>query len=119
MKILLDTNFLMLPAQFGVDIFEYLDCYEIITLSSCVDELKRIAKKRGKDAAAAKVALKLIKENNVKAVRTKEKADKAILNYAANEKCAVGTNDKNLIARLKKHGIKIIRLRQKKYLVEE
>ena len=118
MKILLDTNFMMIPNQFGVDIFEFLKDYEIFTLSTCMDELKNLAKKKGKDGLAARVAIKLVKEKGIKTVKTKEKGDKAILNYAIEEKCSVGTNDKELIKALKNKGIKIIRLKQKKYLIE-
>lgn len=119
MKIILDANFLMMPHQFGVDIFEYLKDYEIETLSPVIEELKKLAKKRNDDGIAAKVALKLTKENKVKIIRTKETADKAILDLAVREKCAVGTNDKALIEALKENHIKIIRLKQKKFLAEE
>ncbi len=119
MKILLDTNFMMIPNQFGVDIFEFLKDYEILTPSSCVDELKKLSKKRGKDGMAAKVAIRLIKEKKVEVIRAREKGDRAILNYAVQEKCSVGTNDKELIKALKNNGIKIIRLKQKKYLAED
>lgn len=119
MKILLDTNMLLVPHQFGVDIFEFLKDYEMLMLSSCMGELKKLAKKRGDDGLAARVGLKLLKENKIKAVRTKEKGDKSILDYAAREGCAVATNDKGLIEALKANHIKIIRLKQKKYLSEE
>jgi hypothetical protein len=119
MKVLLDTNFLLLPNQFGVDIFEFLKYYKLATLSSCLDELKKLSRKKSKDGLAARVALQLIKQNNVEIIRTKEKGDRAILNYAAAERCVVATNDKELIKALKKYGIKVIRLRQKGYLTEE
>ena len=119
MKILLDTNMLLVPHQFGVDIFEFLKEYEILTLSSCIDELKKLSKKRGDEGLAARVGMKLLKENHVKAVKTKEKGDKSILNYAVKEKCAVATNDKGLIEALKTNHVKIIRLKQKRYLSEE
>ncbi|MCX6815286.1 MAG: DNA-binding protein [Candidatus Aenigmarchaeota archaeon] len=119
MKALLDTNFLLLPHQFGVDIFEYLKYYDIATLSSCIEELKKLAKKKGDTAVAARVALLLLKQKNVKIIHTKEKTvDKAILDYALQEKCTVGTNDKELIKALKKHSVKVIRLKQNKYLEE-
>jgi len=118
MKIILDTNFLMVPNQFGVDIFEFLKDYEIFTLSSCIDELKKLAKNKGKNGMAAKVALKLIKDKKVRIVSTREKGDRAILNYAILDRCSVGTNDKELIAKLRKQSIKILRLRQKKYIEE-
>ena len=119
MKIILDTNFMMIPHQFGVDIFEFLKYYQIETVSPCVDELKKLSRKKGDDGIAARVALKLLKENRVKIIKSREKADKAILSYAAKERCAVGTNDKELIKALKNNDIKIIRLKQKKYLIED
>ena len=120
MKVLLDTNFLLLPHQFGVDIFEYLSLYEVATLDLCINELKKLSKGKNEDAKAARIALKLIKGKNVEIIKSDEKkVDSAILNYASNERCAVATNDKELIKDLKRCGIKIIRLRQNKYLIEE
>ncbi len=119
MKVLLDTNFLMMPNQFGVDIFEFLKYYDVAVLSSCLDELKKLSKKKGSDGKAAKIALRLIEENKVEVIRAKEKCDRAILDYAPGNKCTVGTNDKALIKALKNKGVKIIRLKQKKYLIEE
>jgi rRNA-processing protein FCF1 len=120
MKVLVDTNFLLLPHQFGVDIFEYLKCYDIAVLSPCMMELKKLARKKSRDAVAAKVALQLVKAKNIEIVKSGEKTtDRGILNYAIQENCVVATNDKELIKALKKHGIKIIRLKQRKYLEEE
>ena len=119
MKVLLDTNFMMLPNQFGVDIFEYLKYDDAFTLSSCVGELKKLGRERTRDGLAARIALQLIEKNRVKVVETEEEGDAAVMDYAINNKCAVGTNDANLIKALKDKGIKIIRLRQKKYLTQE
>jgi uncharacterized protein len=119
MKIILDTNFLLVPNQFGVDIFEYLSFYKIAVLSSCMDELRALAKKKGSDGKAAKIGLKLIEHENIEIIKTREKGDDSIVSYATAENCAVATNDKALIARLKKNGIKILRLKQKKYVVED
>ena len=119
MKAILDTNFLMLPHQFGVDIFELLKYYELATMSACVGELKKLGRKKTRDGKAALIALKLIKENNIETIKSGENCDKAVLNYAIRENCAVATNDKELIKALKNKGIKVIRLRQKQYLIEE
>lgn len=119
MKIILDTNFLMMPNQFGIDIFEYLNDCELFTLSACIDELKKLAKGKGKNSKAAKVALELIKEKNVHVIKTKGKADQEIVNQAAAGDYYVGTNDVELITRLKKKNVKIVRLKQKKYLIED
>jgi rRNA-processing protein FCF1 len=119
MKIILDTNFLMIPHQFGIDIYDFLKDYEISTLSLCIDELKKLAKKKGDNGIAAKVALELIKKNKVNIIRSKGKADKAIIDYAVMHDFFVGTNDKEMIEALKEHRIKIIRLKQSKYLTED
>jgi len=118
MKVLLDTNMMLVPHQFGVDIFEYLKDYKIITLSSCMEELNALAKKRGDDGKAAKIALALIKQKKIEISRTKEKGDASIKNFAVIERCAVATNDAALAKFLKGKGISVIRLRQKKYLEE-
>lgn len=117
MQILLDTNFLMLPAQHKVDIYKEL-AGELITLSNCVRELERLAKKKGKSAAQARIALQLAREN-VKIIDSGGTTDKALVACAMQKRCAVATNDSALIKSLKSHNIKIIRLRQKKYLVEQ
>jgi uncharacterized protein len=119
MKALLDTNFLLLPHQFGVDIFEYLKFYDLATLDVCIKELNKLAKNRGEKGMGARVALQLLKTKNVAVEKAKEKTvDKALLEYAVNNRCVVGTNDKVLIKALKVQGIKIIRLKQNKYLEE-
>ena len=118
MRVLLDTNMMLVPHQFGVDVFEYLKDYSIITLSSCVDELNALAKKRGDYGKAAKIALILLKQKHVEIVKTKDKGDDAIKKFAAAEKCAVATNDAALMKFLISKGIRVIRLKQKKYLEE-
>ncbi len=118
MKILLDTNFLMLPAQRKVDIYAKLQRNELITTKQCIKELQKIAKGKGKPAMHAKIALEMA-ENLVKTVRSEGSPDDAILDYAVENNCVVATNDRKLIESLKRHNIKIIRLRQGKLLTEE
>ena len=85
---------------------------EPFTLSACVSELERLAKV----TVAAKLTLHIIEELPI--IKAEGRADSAILKYAMKQKCAVATNDKKLIKALKLKGIRVIRLRQKKYLVE-
>lgn len=121
-RIILDTNFLTIPYQFNVDIFAEIDRvvegkYELTTLDCVVDELKKLKKSRGKNAAAAKVSLILIKEKNVKVIKTnKKKVDNTIYKIA-DENTIVATNDKELIKKLKNKNIKILYLRSKKHIV--
>ena len=120
-KIILDTNFLMIPYQFKVDIFDEInriveEKYDLITLDSVIKELKGLMKSKGKDAIAAKIGLELIKRKRIKIVKIKEKkTDDAILKLA-NENTIIATNDRLLIQRLKNRNIRIIYLRGRKHL---
>ena len=120
-KIILDTNFLMIPYQFKVDIFEEMnriieEKHELVTLNSVIEELKRLTKSKGKDSVAAKIGLELIKRKRIKIIKTKEKkTDDAILKLA-DKNTIVATNDRLLIQRLKNRNIKIIYLRGIKHL---
>lgn len=120
-KIILDTNMLLVPGQFKVDVFD-----EIISLvkgeieytitHSIKRELEKISRNKIKDSPAAKIALSLIEKNNVKTVKGKgNNTDEEIVNLA-NENSMVATNDKALQKKLKEKGIKIIYLRSKKKL---
>ena len=120
-KIILDTNFVLIPAQFNVDIFSEIDriCdfrYSLHVLDKTFDELKNIIEKqRGKHKQAALLALKLLKAKKVKVIKTKEdkNVDELLIDLARNEDVIVATQDKLLKKRLKKP---MITLRQKKYL---
>ena len=117
-EIILDTNFLLIPGQFKVDIFSEIDrvcpfSYDLYVLDKSINELERIM---GKDKPAAKLALSLIKAKKLKILKTSEKKSVDDLILGMND-VIVATLDKELIRRLKEKGTKIIRLRQKKYLV--
>lgn len=118
-KVLLDTNMLLAPAQFGVDIFHELRGHELLVLESGIRELRKLAQGKGRAAANAKVALQLVKSKGIKTVREVRGGDAAVLSYAAAAQCAVATNDRKLIKTLTSKGITVIRLRQKRYLAEE
>jgi rRNA-processing protein FCF1 len=120
-KIILDTNFLTLPHQFNVDIFEEINRimeeeYELITLSSVIEELKKISESRGNDAVAAKIALELVEKKNVKVINTNNKnVDNAIV-AIADKNTIIATNDKALKKKIKNKNVKVIYLRGKKHL---
>ena len=121
-KIILDTNFLLIPAQFKVDIFSEIEriCsfrYEICVIDKTLDELNKIIKEqKGKHKYSAKLALQLIKAKKLTIIKTnsKEYTDNILLEM---KDCVIATQDKELIKRLKKNSIKTITLRQKKYLI--
>lgn len=120
MKIILDTNFLLIPAQFKVDIFSEIQRiadfkYQLYVLDKTIDELKKIIKEqRGKHKAAAKLALALVKNKKVKTLKTTgDKYVDDLLVEQSKKGAIIATQDLGLKRRLKKP---YIFLRQKKYL---
>lgn len=116
--IIVDTNMLMELEK--IDIFEQLKGFaefgEPVILSSSLNELENIGNKKSRFAFQA---VKRISDFNprIKILKTYEKSvDKAILKYARHGKDLVATNDEKLIKALKSNNVKVIRLRQKKYL---
>lgn len=121
-KIILDTNFLTIPYQFNIDIFEEIDRvvedeYELTTLDSVVEELKKLRKSKGKDATAANVALDLIQQKNVKVINTHEKNVDIKIYKMADKNTIIATNDKALRQKLKNKNVKVLYLRSKKHIV--
>jgi rRNA-processing protein FCF1 len=111
--IVLDTNIILDCLKFKIDLFKELEriCnfkYEIKILDKTLDELKN--KKN------EKLALKLIKQKNIKLINTqKGYVDDLLFNLGENY--VIATNDKALKTKLKSKNYPIITLRQKKYLI--
>ena len=126
-KILLDTNFLLIPAQFKVDIFSEIEriCnfnYKLYILDKTIEELNNIIEKqRGKNREAAKLALKLIKLKKISIIKTEETltTDNLIIKKADKKEFIVATQDKFLKKQLKIKNTPLIVLRQKKRLLLE
>ncbi|MBU0756825.1 MAG: PIN domain-containing protein [Nanoarchaeota archaeon] len=137
LKIILDTNFLLIPFTVNVDIFRELERiidepYEVIVLEKSLDELENITKTgNGKEKLAAKLAFQLIKKKGVKVISFPHEKQKSLYTPAnsqkhiivddlilafADEKTIVATQDKGLKKRLKDKGIRQIILRKKQYL---
>jgi rRNA-processing protein FCF1 len=104
MKILLDTNFLLLPAQFRVDINRLREQGSLATLDACIKELEKLS---------------MVKSRRIRIISGRGNADSALLNTAKRHGFAVATNDRKLIKKLKNNGIRIIRLRQRRYFIIE
>lgn len=126
-KIILDTNFLFIPGELGIDIFTEInriitEPYELCVMDSTIKEIEKLILTTGKQKQGlnAKLGLILIKQKNLKTINgsSKNYADSSILEYAAKnpEKTIVATQDKDLKRNLKKIPIRTITLRQKKYL---
>jgi len=121
MKIILDTNALMVPAEFGVDIFSELAALgfdEWIVPPGVARELEGIASRgRGKGRDAARVALSLMDRCRMIKTEAAGNVDDSIMELAVEMKVAVFTNDAELKGRLREGGVKVVYLRQRSYLV--
>ncbi len=122
-RILLDTNILLVPEKFKVDIFTELDriClfkYDLYVLKQTIEELEKIAKEaKLPDRIAARVGLGLIKAKDLKIVNQKEGYTDDIIVDLAKERFIAVTLDQNLKRRLKAINAPHITLRQKKHLI--
>ena len=114
-KVIIDTNGLMIPGQFGIDIFselEQLGFYSYIVPSASVKELERIvATGRGKDRSAAKIALSLLDRCTI--INKNGYADDIIIDMAIGMDTAVLTNDTELKKRLCSKGVTNVYLRDR------
>ena len=121
-NIILDTNFLMIPWQFKVDIFSEFEriCnfnYRLCIYEQSFSELKNIIQNQsGKDKKAAQFALKLIKLKNIKILKSEKKDVDSLILENFDENSIVATQDFILKRKLLEKGASIAILRQKKYL---
>lgn len=99
--VLLDANALMAQVQFRIDIFGELGnligaCVPCI-LSEVRDELRGLARSRGKEGSAARAALVLADRCTVvESGLAGGTVDEKILYYAKTHGCMVVTSDRNL-----------------------
>jgi len=124
LKIILDSNFLLVPTQFKIDIFEGImnllnQNYESIVLSTTMDELQSIAERGApKLRKQAEMALKLAEKCDLINVdrERNETNDDVIIRVAKQMKCLVATNDSELRKRLRNISIPVVYVRQKSRL---
>jgi len=124
-KVILDSNFLFIPSQFKIDIFEELNRllnqrFEPVLLSSTFQELRSMAEKGApKRRKQASLALELSAEKcrlvNVEK-EVGETNDDVILRIAIEWKSPVATNDLELRKKLRARDIPVIFLRGKNRL---
>jgi rRNA-processing protein FCF1 len=124
-KLIIDTNFLLIPGQFRVDIFSEVERimqepFEFCVVEKSMEELNNLTiKGKEADRFSAKLGLVLAIQKNLKRLpcsKEDKTADDSIVSYANND-VVVATQDKALRDRVREKGGRIIGLRQKKYLV--
>jgi rRNA-processing protein FCF1 len=120
-KVIFDSNFLFIPSQFQLEIFEELvnllnQRFDPILLSPTQKELQKLAEEGSpKRRQQASLALKLAEKCRLVNVEKglKETYDDVIVRVAAEWKCPVATNDRELRKRLRNLGVPVIFLRQR------
>ncbi len=124
LRIIIDSNFLLVPAQFKLDIFEGLlnllnQNYESIVLSTTMGELRSIVERGApKLRKQAEMALKLAEKCSLVSVarKTGETNDEVIIRVAKQRKWLVATNDSELRKRLRNISVPVVYVRQKSRL---
>lgn len=121
-RIIIDTNFLMIPYKYRVDIFSEFSriCdfnYKLIVIDRTVHELRNIMEKQaGREKKAAKFALKLIGSKGIDLLKSDDVDVDTLILGNLNDDTIVATQDAALKKELLKKGASVIILRQKKYL---
>ena len=141
-KVIVDTNALLIPGEFGVDIFEELEGlgYEHIIVPEAVlselDRLRRRPNLKGKEKRAAKIGYSLVlkyvheehdgcmvtinkEEEEEESGGRKRDVDELIAKMALKLKAAVLTSDEPLRRKLSEAGIATVYLRGKSRLEEK
>ena len=122
MKVLLDANALMMPAQFSIDLFDELHqlvgAFEPLVLESIIRELTGIASKKGRNAAAARYAMGVAQRCTTvrSAEPVSDTVDEQVIDYAQKNGCLVVTNDRRLREMLLSRSIGVISMRKQKRL---
>jgi len=116
-KLIPDTNFLIYLVRYRM--LDKLDNFNVIILSNVIDELKKLKadkEQKREDKIAAEIVLEFIESSNFEKIVLDGFVDDVILDFAEKINAAVGTMDKELGKKAKERGIKVIKIRQRKYL---
>ncbi|OYT61926.1 twitching motility protein PilT [Thermoplasmatales archaeon ex4484_30] len=113
--VVLDTNALMMPYQFGINIEKeinrLLGICRIIVPHTVVEEMERLAEEGGETGRAAQLGLSIIRKRGFRLMETENRGDDGILETALKIDGAVVTNDKELKERAKELKLPVIYLR--------
>jgi len=112
----LDTNALMMPYQFGInlekELTRLLGMCRIIVPVTVVEEMERLAEKGGKVGRAAQLGLSIIKKRGFRLMETENRGDDGVIETALKMEAAIVTNDKELKKKAKELQLPIIYLRE-------
>lgn len=122
-KVVLDSNFLMIPFQFNLDVFQEIEYLlqkkvDFIVPSAVKNELTGISARGGEGAAEASLALQLASRCRVVEVTLDENetVDDAVVKSSQKLGAVVATTDIELKKRLRAINIPVVYLRDKSKL---
>ncbi len=118
-KVILDSNFLMIPFQFNLDIFQEIEYLlqkkvDFVVPSAVKNELTGISSRGGEGAAEASLALQLASRCRVVDVtlEPQETVDDAIVKASQKLGAVVATTDMDLKKRLRDINVPVVYLRR-------
>lgn len=122
-KLLVDTNFLLVPIRFKVDIFiesqnAVNDLVDFYVSTRVLDEIQ-ILKKKSKNSFVKQLQLaeKLSENCAIIDDTSSTLVDQSLIDLAFKENMVLGTTDSELRQNARKAGVKVLYLRQKSHLV--
>ena len=122
-KVILDSNFLMIPFQFNLDVFQEIEFLlqkkvDFVVPSAVKTELTGISARGGEGAPEASLALQLASRCRVVevALESTETVDDAIFKAAQKLGALVATTDIALKKRLRDINVPVVYLREKSKL---
>ena len=119
--VVLDTNFLLLPFQFRINIIKELDyliekSHRYVISSRTLAELKKLGKAAGKNGMAARLALKMIDASKIDVVKSDMPVDDWVVRYSKDNNAIACTNDRLLRKRLMGLDVKVVTLKSRSKL---
>ena len=125
-KVILDSNFLMIPFQFNIDIFQEIEYLlqkkvDFVVPSAVKSELTGISSRGGEGAPEASLALQLASRCRVVDVtlEPQETVDDAIVKASQKLGAVVATTDIDLKKRLRDINVPVVYMREKSKLEVE
>jgi rRNA-processing protein FCF1 len=119
--VVLDTNFLLIPFRFRINIIRELDylieaSHRYVISSRTLAELEKLGKAAGKAGMAARLALKMVEASGMTVVKSGMHVDDWIVEYSVANRAIACTNDRGLRKRLRDMDIKVVTLKSKSRL---
>ncbi|TXT56974.1 MAG: Ribonuclease VapC9 [Candidatus Thorarchaeota archaeon] len=127
--VVVDTNFITIPAQFAIDIFQEAESIierkaDFHIISSVIEEIDRKIAKAKKKSEERRFRIAKSLAEKCKLIQLGDElqglpVDDQIIEYALSVRGVVATNDRDLRRRARSQGIPVLMLRSRKHLILE